>query len=251
MFANITNYLLGNYADGPKTDLTAAIDDVEERFRAVDTEDDWLMVEKTDVNKEQQENEIRILDTHLGGEIPERGRSPGRGGRLAGRQVSRSSSASSLPCLSLEESWYITPPPCFTSAGPAHLETSPLENLLIEHPSMSVYHRRAAATSPAHSQRLRSRSVSPSHPQPLQPLPDNRRPAHAPAHQRHQPINNQIVQLKAAQKQQQRRACQALKRNQLERSNKAIREISMRNKRQRRSDRTQNHSGVNNNRKCC
>lgn len=42
---------------------------------------------------------------------------------------------------SLEESWFVTPPPCFTgrSSQPATLETSPLENLLIEHPSMSVY----------------------------------------------------------------------------------------------------------------
>lgn len=42
--------------------------------------------------------------------------------------------------LQLDESWFITPPPCFTAAGPAlAVETSPLENLLIEHPSMSVY----------------------------------------------------------------------------------------------------------------
>ncbi|XP_068997188.1 tumor protein p53-inducible nuclear protein 1 [Embiotoca jacksoni] len=42
---------------------------------------------------------------------------------------------------SLEESWFVTPPPCFTGRGcqPILLETSPLENLLIEHPSMSVY----------------------------------------------------------------------------------------------------------------
>lgn len=33
----------------------------------------------------------------------------------------------------------MTPPPCFTSTGPVHMSTSPLENLLIEHPSMSVY----------------------------------------------------------------------------------------------------------------
>uniref|UniRef100_UPI00358FA51E uncharacterized protein n=1 Tax=Myxine glutinosa TaxID=7769 RepID=UPI00358FA51E len=39
----------------------------------------------------------------------------------------------------LEESWLLTPPPCF-AARPSHgLEPSPLENLLIEHPSMSVY----------------------------------------------------------------------------------------------------------------
>ncbi|XP_055358992.1 tumor protein p53-inducible nuclear protein 1 isoform X1 [Betta splendens] len=42
---------------------------------------------------------------------------------------------------SLEESWFVTPPPCFTGCDtqPVLLETSPLENLLIEHPSMSVY----------------------------------------------------------------------------------------------------------------
>ena len=55
------------------------------------------------------------------------------------RSLTRSSSSSSLPSLSFEESWFLTPPPCFTSEGPIHMETSPLENLLIEHPSMSVY----------------------------------------------------------------------------------------------------------------
>uniref|UniRef100_V9L4J7 Tumor protein p53 inducible nuclear protein 2 n=1 Tax=Callorhinchus milii TaxID=7868 RepID=V9L4J7_CALMI len=41
----------------------------------------------------------------------------------------------------LEESWFVTPPPCFTAEGqePGEVEISPLENLLIEHPSMSVY----------------------------------------------------------------------------------------------------------------
>lgn len=41
------------------------------------------------------------------------------------------------PC-GLDESWFITPPPCFTAEG-APAETSPMEDLLIEHPSMSVY----------------------------------------------------------------------------------------------------------------
>ena len=42
---------------------------------------------------------------------------------------------------SLGESWLVTPPPCFTAGGPAPqgMPTSPMENLLIEHPSMSVY----------------------------------------------------------------------------------------------------------------
>lgn len=41
----------------------------------------------------------------------------------------RPSSSSSV----MEESWFVTPPSCFTSL-PITLETSPLENLLIEHP---------------------------------------------------------------------------------------------------------------------
>ncbi|KAG8570343.1 hypothetical protein GDO81_011224 [Engystomops pustulosus] len=44
------------------------------------------------------------------------------------------------PCR-LEESWFVTPPPCFTAGelDTVEVETSPMENLLIEHPSMSVY----------------------------------------------------------------------------------------------------------------
>lgn len=38
----------------------------------------------------------------------------------------------------MDESWFVTPPPCFTAEG-ATAEASPLEDLLIEHPSMSVY----------------------------------------------------------------------------------------------------------------
>ena len=41
----------------------------------------------------------------------------------------------------LEESWYVTPPSCFNASqeDALSLQTSPMENLLIEHPSMSVY----------------------------------------------------------------------------------------------------------------
>lgn len=53
----------------------------------------------------------------------------------------RSSCGPRLASL-LGESWIVTPPPCFTGTGnEVELEASPLENLLIEHPSMSVYRR--------------------------------------------------------------------------------------------------------------
>lgn len=49
-----------------------------------------------------------------------------------------SSGGSGLERGSMDESWFVTPPPCFTAEG-ATAETSPMEDLLIEHPSMSVY----------------------------------------------------------------------------------------------------------------
>ncbi|XP_066538641.1 tumor protein p53-inducible nuclear protein 1 isoform X2 [Hoplias malabaricus] len=71
----------------------------------------------------------------------------------------------------LEESWFITPPPCFTAGGraPVLLETSPLENLLIEHPSMSVY--------AVHSSRLR-----PSKDSPMEPSNLRTEVQHGPSH---------------------------------------------------------------------
>lgn len=47
--------------------------------------------------------------------------------------------SSNIP--SMEDSWFLTPPECFTSLNEKSiwLEASPFENLLIEHPSMSVY----------------------------------------------------------------------------------------------------------------
>ena len=56
---------------------------------------------------------------------------------------------------SSRDSWIIAPPPCFTGSRVGELstiESSPLENLLIEHPSMSVYYS------------IPSSSLSPSHP---------------------------------------------------------------------------------------
>ncbi|XP_008072262.1 tumor protein p53-inducible nuclear protein 2 [Carlito syrichta] len=58
----------------------------------------------------------------------------------------------------LDESWFVTPPACFTAEGPglgpARLQSSPLEDLLIESPSLSL-----------------SPSPLPSSPLPLSPNP--------------------------------------------------------------------------------
>ncbi|XP_075230053.1 tumor protein p53 inducible nuclear protein [Lycorma delicatula] len=217
MFTNLASYFLGVTTAND----TAASTKPETETRLQEVEDDWLLIEKSDV---QDENDIMPL--------------------------TRRSSTSSLPNMNMEESWYVTPPPCFTSAGPIMLETSPLENLLIEHPSMSVYHH--SSSSQQLQPRVRSRSASPT-PQPLpptmplQPSNNNRR---QPTNVYHHSTELAYLQIKTAQKQQQRKLYQTLKRNQIERNNK-VREYSSRNKQLRRADRQNHHSGANNNRKSC
>ncbi|XP_012139286.2 tumor protein p53 inducible nuclear protein isoform X2 [Megachile rotundata] len=176
----------------------------------------------------------------------------------------------------LEESWYVTPPACFTRAGPVNVETSPLEDLLIEHPSMSVYR---ATASP----------VAPDTPPPTPDAPEERdveedvapavvsgTPAAAASLERHsprrseneqatrrpaihdgRPVNGRvhteerIGQLRSAQKILEKRSTQALKRGRLERSNKLREVFSVKGKRPRRQDRLRiQNSGANNNRKC-
>ncbi|KAK9500317.1 hypothetical protein O3M35_001601 [Rhynocoris fuscipes] len=248
MFSNLASYLLGygeanarnNNNNVNNNDNGATSPEGNLRLSTVETdEDDWLMVEAT--------------------------RRDSSCNRTAG---SRSSSTSSLPCLSLEESWFVTPPPCFTSTGPVTVETSPLENLLIEHPSMSVYDRtgliigghrvttiqqqrqqqqqqqQQQQTQIQQQQQQRARSLSP---RPGAQLPQARF-RRAPL----QPNYYHNMQVKAftAQKQQSTKECQMIKNKQLERTNK-VRDVNKRNKRQRRADRQKNHSGANNNRKCC
>jgi hypothetical protein len=58
----------------------------------------------------------------------------------------------------MEESWFVTPPPCFNSlSNPIIIETTPFENLLIEHPSMSVF---GPSLPPTHHLSLRRDSLS-------------------------------------------------------------------------------------------
>uniref|UniRef100_A0A3B3ZU16 Uncharacterized protein n=1 Tax=Periophthalmus magnuspinnatus TaxID=409849 RepID=A0A3B3ZU16_9GOBI len=113
---------------------------------------------------------------------------------------------------SLEESWFVTPPACFTRAQPLPLEPSPLENLLIEHPSMSVYLVLNALLSVSlRPECIQRRPVSSSLPpsvsgrvDPLQPRPPHslskntlrrlnpQRPPKTAAPQLHQPTHRQF-----------------------------------------------------------
>lgn len=145
MFSNLASYL--GYASSPAEPNNVSAD---VRLRAVE-EDDWVLVERNELGGS-------LMTTSVGGECEgdtEMARIslaistcpstlPG-----SSKSLTRSNSLD-IPCP-LQESWYLTPPPSFTSEGPVHMETSPLENLLIEHPSMSVYQ---------HSQRARKSSNS-------------------------------------------------------------------------------------------
>ncbi|XP_071445730.1 uncharacterized protein TP53INP [Hetaerina americana] len=319
MFSNIANYLRGvnsseaqeeilsvNAEVGPALFEGSSICD----YSSVDTEDDWVLVNKSDDSPTPTQGSLECISLR----IPMHSAAA-----VEVRPLHRTPSASSLPS-SLEESWFLTPPPCFTSTGPVHMETSSLENLLIEHPSMSVYQQRPPHPLVTLSSSASSPASAPSClpcPLPfLAPLPPSEdatspieivgcesvaefdegdsnseqelvlsgslvlmvatsstgaegtgmaanREAGTLAVRRQgggamttnttsshvESRDHCVLQLRSAQKIQQKRACQGIKRNQLDRSNKA-RELNSRNKIQRRSDRMLRHSGANNNRKC-
>ncbi|XP_076263333.1 tumor protein p53 inducible nuclear protein [Rhynchophorus ferrugineus] len=193
-------------------------------------------------------------------------------------RLGRTSSSESLSRghnRAMDESWFITPPPCFSSqSGPVQLRTSPLENLLIEHPSMSVYLR----TGNRHPQQ---RSPTPSDiaddvleteeevvvEEEEEVINDQDRPqtivvvrrAAAPPANPHRCNRAQALQLSArqqaknlqAQKVQMKKLAKQAARGFLSRSNKA-REANGRNWNPRRKERCQGsaRSHANNNRKC-
>lgn len=181
----------------------------------------------------------------------------------------------------LEESWYVTPPACFTRAGPVNVETSPLEDLLIEHPSMSVYRATASPVAPDTPpptpdapevqdvddvlQDLAADRASPASTaaSPAEPAPRTRNertaatPSRPAIHDGRPAVDRsrtekRIVQLRSsAQKVYEKRSTQGLKRGRLERSNKLREVFSVKGKRPRRQDRLRiQNSGANNNRKC-
>lgn len=126
MFSNLVSYLVGSSSEGPVERVEPELTDV--RLTQRESEDDWVLVDRdSEGNSEAPSDECldERLDELL--DVP--------------HGFGRSSSNSSIPFTNMEESWFITPPPSFTSSGPIQLETSPFENLLIEHPSMSVYHQ--------------------------------------------------------------------------------------------------------------
>lgn len=121
-------------------DQTRTLKEIDGNVTAIILEDDkdWLFVEKEDENDsidciETTPNNLQLVPfknilSHLGS--------------ISENDENNFLSAN-LPSLypnSMDDSWFLTPPECFSSVSAIQLESSPLENLLIEHPSMSVYY---------------------------------------------------------------------------------------------------------------
>lgn len=117
-----------------------------------DEDHDWLLVEKASKSDDEKEDSIGSLSrTDSEGEIPSY--DFGRNLFHVTNNIKSKDDEiqnfhrvvqSNLPAFypnSMEESWFVTPPSCFTSQGPICLETSPFENLLIEHPRYDLFYK--------------------------------------------------------------------------------------------------------------
>ncbi|XP_059612789.1 tumor protein p53-inducible nuclear protein 2 isoform X2 [Phlebotomus argentipes] len=240
MFNTLASYLLGNSisssstcgtkkeqeekhdnrtgdADSPSADQHNLLHTV-----ADDDYDDWLLVERDNI----AEDDVSLPRTDSEEELPivEIKNSP----LVTKARHNRHAEPPNVVGLtSMEESWFVTPPSCFTGTqGPIHMETSPLENLLIEHPSMSVYHSIRGPSQPIENDMV----VLNYEAEENQPHPADER------------IVNHSHEKNIRQK---------LCRNALIRSNKTN-EVNAKNGRQKRSDKqhSKNASRANNNRKC-
>ena len=185
-----------------------------------------------------------------------RSRSGSRESALRGDQMSDDSSNQSLPehvvYPSLEESWLVTPPPCFTAGGtsPEHVQSSPMEDLLIEHPSMSVYTapRRRPGSTGIDSAASSDDDSDARLPEPMAVLVQ---PVHRPhAVAAHVGLTPHVKSVKIMQAAEKRHADRRIGRKNLERNNK-VRDYQAHAKRHQRSKKYAiKPSGVCNNRRC-
>ncbi|KAJ3660723.1 hypothetical protein Zmor_005159 [Zophobas morio] len=270
MFHQLTRYVFDQWlpqttsstaAEGVETDTAAA---TPTRLTSAETEDDWVLVDRRhddDVDSEgnSKSSSLENLDVDDDDGLMVVERSPDRvvvvdtANLPVPALLTRTNSASSLPRVPMEESWFLTPPPCFISTGPVHMETSPLENLLIEHPSMSVYthHGRrynfATAATPEPEEEVVEEDIGDDG---AGVVLVHRAPRVNRVHLLQQQ-ERQGLKSRQAQKVQIKKACKFVKRGSLNRNNKA-REVNSRNRRQRRGERSQGatRSFANNNRKC-
>ncbi|XP_069727886.1 tumor protein p53-inducible nuclear protein 2 isoform X1 [Phaenicophaeus curvirostris] len=171
------------------------------------------------VEEEEEEDGWLIIDLAGSRARPGAARRVGAGGtgrstrcRLAPPApppLPAASPAPAGPCL-MDESWFVTPPPCFTAEGPGPdiMGSSPMEDLLIEHPSMSVY---VTSTLEVDREVLEDDAAG--------EVPEPRLERHAPHHSRSLSVKATILE-KVGQARRVQRAKQLAERHQL--SQKAL-----------------------------
>ncbi|XP_070576232.1 tumor protein p53-inducible nuclear protein 2-like [Ptychodera flava] len=156
---------------------------------------------------------------------------------MDGTPVAVTSSAGSsdqsvpLPNVGQEESWFVTPPPCFTAGGhsPIHLEQNPLEDLLIEHPSMSVYgpkHQENNINSPSSAQESNIHVKFPSGRAHREQNVVHRPPRRAAAIAAKLSIKQQQALLVRSQRQEQQKNSKYLSRGKIKQRNKVFHQQS-------------------------
>ena len=122
----------------------------------------------------------------------------------------------------VKEAWIITPPPCFTAGKKgADVGMTDLENLLIEHPSMSVYKRSGSegeesndSESSEEQEHLEVAKSKRSH------VASRQAPHRARAVSARVQLMSQVEKIKMAQRVQTRQATRLLSKKNTERSNK-------------------------------
>lgn len=260
MLQSWANYLLGSSEESQRTMAEGVSGEENTHPSNLDVllrgdleenmDEDWVLISAE--SDEDSLDDIEVLNDH---EVRVR-RVP------SVRALTRTSSSSSLHSndIDVEESWFLTPPPCFTSTGPSNMRISPFENLLIEHPSMSVYNH-----APTRRQLIREILSSPVRETPSESDQEEDELEVEDVDEEVAIVRRVVrryrmqVQLQERQyskyvhsrKVQNQKANKPLKKAFLERNNKA-REVNCRNHRQRRGERSQgaNRSRANNNRKC-
>lgn len=154
MFNTLASYLLGSSTSNSDNNIVTEektndlIDQLNLTTTTCEEDDDWLLVvEKTTTKQQEDEDSLTGGRTDSEEELPIVAIKNSPKKNNSKQQRNRNGGGGKykfikMPAIgnSMEESWFVTPPPCFTSTGPIQIQTSPLENLLIEHPSMSVYH---------------------------------------------------------------------------------------------------------------
>lgn len=153
------------------------------------------------------------------------------------------------------ESWLVTPPPCFTAGGRSEerVEASPMENLLIEHPSMSVYGPRGRNSSTGvesdSSESSNDNNTAAGPERPPQTTVQHCPPRRPHAVAQRAGLIAHVESVKTVQRAMAKKERREMSRNNLQRSNR-VRENQSRSKHQRRKDFMLRPAGRSNDKRC-